>query len=140
MRKIQTMSAMSQQYYMMTKHWASDLEFFKIETAFLRQLLESHFFALCSPKHLEELKMAGKMLMDLDQDQYESDQMIIIQLKRLGLVAKYALFNNEDELTVSQQEIESAMIELNRKYREVKKEIYKIIEKLLEENKFNMLN
>lgn len=140
MKTANTISAISQQYYIMAEHWASDLEFYKLETVFLRGLLEDHFMELCEQKYLEELKRSGKLLMDLDKEEYECEQLINLQLTKLGLLAKYSLLDNKEELRISQLEIEGIVMNLTRDYQNIKKGIFKLIEDLLKENKLRKLN
>jgi len=140
MKTANTISAISQQYYIMAEHWASDLEFYKLETVFLRGLLEDHFMELCEQKYLEELKRSGKLLMDLDREEYECEQLINLQLTKLGLLAKYSLLDNKEELRISQLEIEGIVMNLTRDYQNIKKGIFKLIEDVLKQNKLRKLN
>ncbi|WP_158799054.1 hypothetical protein [Pedobacter sp. L105] len=135
MKIVNEMSVISQQYYIMAEHWASDLEFFKLETAFLRGLLEDHFMELCDQSYIEELKRYGKLLMVLDKDEYECEQMISLQLTKLGLLAKYSLLDNKEELKESQGVIECIMMSITKEYRQVKKDIFRLIEILLKADK-----
>jgi len=139
MKIVNTISEVSQEYAVMAGHWASDLEFYKIETSFLRGLLENHFMELCEKRYIEDLKKFGKLLMDLDKEEYECDQLISLQLAKLGLLTKYSLLDNEDELRESQVEIENIMWTITSEYRKVKKEIFKLLETLFKDVKLRKL-
>ena len=134
MKAEDTTSAVAQQY-LMARHWASDLEFFKIETLFLRGLLENHFIALCDDQHIGELKRLGEQLLDLDKDEYECEQLINLQLIKLGLVSKYESLGNKGELDESQVEVENVVMTISKEYREIKREVFKLIEKVMKEDK-----
>ena len=131
-------SAIAQQY-MMAEHWASDLEFFKIETLFLRGLLENHFIALCDDQYIGELKRLGEQLLDLDKDEYECEQLITLQLIKLGLVAKYASLGSKEDLKESQVEVETTVMTITKEYREIKGEVFKLVEKVMKANKLTKM-
>jgi hypothetical protein len=139
MKIVNTMSEVSQEYAIMAGHWASDLEFYKIETNFLRGLLENHFMELCEKRFIEDLKSFGRLLMDLDKEEYECDQLIKLQLAKLGLLTKYSLLDNEEELKKSQFEIENIMWTITSKYRKVKKDIFRLLETLFKDIKLKKL-
>jgi hypothetical protein len=46
MESTTTMSVRSLQYYVIARRWASDLDFFKIEAAFLHHLMDDYFIPL----------------------------------------------------------------------------------------------
>lgn len=137
--KAEDISSSIAQQYLMAQHWASDLEFFKIETLFLRGLLENHFIALCDDEHIGELKRLGEQLLDLDKDEYECEQLINLQLIKLGLVAKYASLGSKEELKESQIEVETIVMSITKEYREIKKEVFKMVEKVMRENRVTKL-
>jgi len=139
MKIINTISEVSQQYAIMADHWAADLEFFKLETSFLRGLLEDHFMELCDKRYIEELKRFGKLLMDLDKEEYECDQLISLQLAKLGLLTKYSLLDNEEKLREAQVEIEKIMKTITQEYRRVKKDVFKLLEELFKNKKLRRM-
>jgi len=73
--------------------------------------------------------------MDLDEKEFECEQLFKLQLAKLGLVAKYSLLNNEEELTKTQFEIENIMMSINHEFWMVKKDIFRLIDQLLLESK-----
>lgn len=50
-----SLSSRSLQYYVMARHWASELEFFKVETAFFHRLLDDYIVYLTSANYAEKL-------------------------------------------------------------------------------------
>jgi len=41
------------QYHAVARHWASDIDFFKIEIVFLHHLLDDHFMLLSGPDYID---------------------------------------------------------------------------------------
>jgi len=131
----ENVGAAASQQYLLAKHWASDLAFFKLETVFLRGLLENHFIELCDSRYLTELKRLGKQLMDLHKDEYDCEQLLNLQLIRLSLVAKFNSLEGTKGLIASQVEIEGIVMVISEEYREVKRKVFKLLEVLMREHK-----
>ncbi len=135
MGTITSMSARSLQYYVIDRRWASDIEFFKIETAFLHRLLDDYFVRLCNPVHIDQLKYVGKNLLKLEKEECQADLLITEQLKNVELMTEDIIPENADELTVNQVKLEYLMTNLIREYREVKQELFALVESVMVENK-----
>jgi hypothetical protein len=135
MGTITSMSARSLQYYVIGRRWASDIEFFKIETAFLHCLLDDYFMRLCNPAYIDQLKHVGKNLLKLETEEYRADLLISEQLKNVELMTEDIIPENADELTENQVRLEYLMSNLIREYREVKKELFALVESAMRENK-----
>lgn len=128
-------SKRSLKHYVIIKRWGSDIEFFKIKTAFLHRLLDEYFISLCSPNKIEILKRVGERLLNLEKDESKTHAKLRRQLKELGWIAKSLVIENSDRLLASQVEAEFMMVNVIREYREVKKEVFKLIEAVKRENK-----
>jgi hypothetical protein len=135
MGTITSMSARSLQYYVICRRWASDIEFFKIETVFLHRLLDDYFVRLCNPAHIDKLKHVGKNLLKLETEEYRADLLITEQLKNVELMTEDIIPENAEELTVNQVRLEYLMTNLILEYREVKKELFALVESAMHENK-----
>lgn len=132
---VTTFSTSSLKQYVIVRRWTSDIEFFKIETAFLHRLLDEHFIGLCSSNLVERLKQVGAELLDLEKNESKAGKKLHYQLRELGWIAKNLISENKDRLLASQVEIEYMMVNLIRQYHEVKKEIFSLIEEIRHENK-----
>jgi len=139
MKIVNTISIVSQEYAVLAGQWASDLEFYKIETSFLRGLLEDHFLELCQKRYIEELKRFGTILMQLDKTEIDCDQLITIQLAKLSLLTKHSLLDNEAELCKAQVEIEKIMLNMTPGYRKVKMDIFRLLDDLFKDKKLSKL-
>lgn len=135
MEKLTIMSARSLQYYVIAKRWASDLEFYKVETAFLQHLLDEYFTRLCQPDMLNELKEVGKELTALEDDEQQAEVQLTKQIKQLELVAEEVVHEDTEELATAQVQLEYTIMNLNRQYREVKQKLFALVENVLHDFK-----
>jgi hypothetical protein len=129
------MSACSLQYYVITRRWASDLEFFKIETAFLHRLMEEYIIGLTDPAYIEKLKQAAKKLLKLERDEYRTEVLLNDQFKHVVRMAEDVILENSEDLTVNQVQLEYLITNLSFEFREVKKELFVLVENVMDENK-----
>ncbi|HEY8781832.1 MAG TPA: hypothetical protein VIM16_09475 [Mucilaginibacter sp.] len=129
-------SARSLQYYVIARRWASDLEFFKIETAFLHHLMDDYFVRLCDKSCFEEFKHTGKELLKLEAESSQAEVLLARQLKHVELMAEDIIPENAEELAVNQVHLEYIMTNINRDYRDVKKAMFSLVEYVLKKNKF----
>ena len=122
------MSARSLQYYLIATRWASDLEFFKVETAFLHRLIEEYFIRLGGPKHIENFRKTGKALLKLEEDRNRADNLLTEQLKHLELMAEDVIPEDVNSLSDKQIQIEYLVTDLVNEYRSVKNELFVLVE------------
>lgn len=132
---VTTFSTRSLRHYVIVKHRISDIEFFKVETAFLHRLLDEHFVSLCCSNRVGMLKQVGANLLNLEKNESKTNDKLRYQLRELGWIAKNLVTENKDRLSASQVEIEYMMVNLIREYHEVRKEIFGLIEGIRRGNK-----
>ncbi|MBB3056376.1 hypothetical protein [Mucilaginibacter gotjawali] len=135
MESAANISSRSLQYYVIDRHWASDLEFFRIETAFLHRLLEDHFIPLCNQAHIAELTHAGMRLYNLEKEETVADKLLLDQLKHLELMAEDIIPEDADNLASNQVRLEGMVTKLMADYRNTKKEIFTLISGISHQNK-----
>ena len=138
MDKSSAMSARSLHFYVIARHWVSDLDFFKIETAFLHRLLDNHFGRLCEPDTIEKLRAVGKKLAKLEAEEQEIDKVLARQLKNIELMAEDVMPEDAEALAATQVQLEHLLTKLTRRYREVKKELFTLLETVIHEQRFLM--
>ena len=129
------LSSSATQYYALSRQWESDLEFFRIETAFLHRLLDDYFVRLLAPAHIEKLKQTGKDLYKLENDESQLNKLLDEQLKKLNLISEAVIPEDQEELGVKQRQLEQLVANLTKEYREVKKQLFELVEKIMNENK-----
>jgi 3-hydroxyacyl-CoA dehydrogenase len=131
METVINMSARSLQYYVIGKHWASDLEFFRIETAFLHRLMDDYFARLLDETDVKQLSNTGMKLYQLEKDEARVSHMLSAQLKQLELMAEDSIPENTEELAGTQVHLENLVTTAMFEYRAVKNEIFELIEQVM---------
>lgn len=121
-------SARSLQYYVVGTHWASDLEFFRIETLFLHRLLDDYFVRLLGGGHLKELSRTGNKLLTLEKNEVSVSKSLTEQLKQLELMAEDIIPEDTEELAGRQAKLENEVANITNQYREIKKELFELVE------------
>ncbi|MDR3697410.1 hypothetical protein [Mucilaginibacter sp.] len=135
MESAANISSRSLQYYVIDRHWASDLEFFRIETAFLHRLLEDHFIPLCNQAHIAELTHSGMKLYSLEKEENVVNKLLQDQLKYLELIAGDIIPEDVDDLAANQINLEGMVANLMNDFRETKKDIFRLVAGLTHQNK-----
>ncbi|MBS1532252.1 MAG: hypothetical protein JSU01_18265 [Bacteroidetes bacterium] len=130
-----SLSSRSQQSYVLCRHWESDLEFFKIETAFLHRLLDDYFVRLLSPEFTDKLRETSKKLFELEKDENSLRQQLTAHMKQLELTAENVISEDIEKLADEQATLESLLFKLINEYRTVKKEMFALVEKARREKK-----
>lgn len=127
METITAMSSRSLQYYVISRRWVSDLDFFKTETQFLQRMLDDHFTQLCNEDYLDKLRDVSKKLLVLEQDEQQVDKLLARQLKNIELMAEDVIPEDADALAGTQVQLEYLITNLTREYRGVKKELFTLV-------------
>ncbi len=128
------MSDRSAEYHLIAKRWKSDLEFFKIESAFLGRLTQGCYFtSLKDYNNTQQLQKAGENLLKLQLDILRAESQVDIQLHQLTEVAENNLAENAKNLAHTNATVGHLMIDLTREYQEVKKEFFTAVESIFRE-------
>jgi hypothetical protein len=137
MKNVTEMSHTSEGYYITARRWISDLEFFKIETAFLIHLKRDYFFTrLADLGDAEKLETIGNKLVLLVDDIHQAEVQVQAQLKQLELVAENDVVENIKDLGETNNILYSLMTNLTNDYREVKKQLFICIAVVVRETEF----
>ncbi|TDG36485.1 hypothetical protein EZJ43_08175 [Pedobacter changchengzhani] len=131
MNTINNKSTAHQQYHAIAKHWASDVEFFKVETVFLHHLLDDYFIRLSDPEHLQGLNSVGLKLMHLEKDKFSVDHHLIDHLKNLEGQTEDLDFNDGELLAKAHGKLEQTMAQLTNNYRLLKTELFTLVQKVI---------
>jgi predicted transcriptional regulator len=135
METLNALSARSLQYYVMAEHWASDLEFFKIESVFFDKLINEYFIAIGEASGTEALRNLLNKISRLKEDEQATAKMLTEQLQQLELMAEDFIPENIDSIQGEQVKLEYIITNLTREFREVKKELFLTIERVVKQSK-----
>jgi hypothetical protein len=109
-------SARSLQYYVIAQRWLSDLEFFKIETSYLHQLMDDYIVRLQDDDHIQKLIATGKSL-----------NLLSDQIRQLELMAEDVIPEDSESLAAKQVQLEYFMTDLTHEFRKVKQELFHLV-------------
>ena len=125
MESLLPISSRSLQYYVIAKRWSSDLEFFRLESSFLHQLLDRYISRLQDEPHLQKMVEARKDLQEIKQ--LSVDDLLLRQITQLELMAEDVIPEDADALAAVQVKLEYYMSGLNRSFRTVKQKIFRLV-------------
>jgi hypothetical protein len=135
METLTKLPARALEYYINVRRWKTYLEFFNLEVVFLNRLMEEHFLQLSGEDHIKKLTQLGSKLSVLVNEKHHIVGLLDLQLRNLELLAEDLLSEGLGELSEKQADLECRMTDLIHQYREVKKELYVIVEEILDERK-----
>ena len=135
METLNARSARSLQYYVMAEHWASDLEFFKIESAFFDKLIKEYFIPIGEISGIEALHGLLNKISRLKEDEQATCKMLTEQLQQLELMAEDFIPENIDSIQGKQVQLEYLITNLTHEFRVVKKDLFLTIEHVMKESK-----
>lgn len=118
-------SSRTLQYYVIAKRWASDLEFFRLENSFLRQLLQRYEGHLPAQPEFSQLAKVARGLQDLEK--MVDGDLLAQQLTQLELMAEDVIPEDADALAEVQVRLEQLMSRLTRSFRDLKQEVFALV-------------
>lgn len=121
------MSARSIEYYVISRRWTSDLNFYKIETAFFHRLIEDHFTGLSAPENIATMKAAGKKLFSIAVEISNADKMLAGQLKQIELIAKNIIIEDDEALALTQAQLEALLNNITQQCCEIKAGLFHLV-------------
>jgi 3-hydroxyacyl-CoA dehydrogenase len=134
MENVIEMTERSAEYHVIAKRWKSDLEFYKIESAFLNSLKRDYYFARLSDYlNTQALQKAVDKLHKLQADILMAELQVDAQLHQLTQVAENKLAENSQKLAHTNATIGNLMISLTHEYQEIKKQIFDNVEMVFRE-------
>ena len=135
MESLNAMSARSLQYYVITRHWVSDLDFFRVETVFFNHLVNDHFLNIAAYSGVEGLHQILIKIKTLEQNEAATNKLLTAQLKQLELMTEDLIPENPQELTAKQVRLEYMVTNLSHEFRKIKKELFSLLEMVIKQEK-----
>src|SRR6202007_597257 len=104
-----SLSSRSIQFYVVSGKWASDLNFFKIETAFFHRLVNEHFKNLIVADRIAQFSATTERLGALDAEIHKTEVKLGLQLRLIELMAEDVIPEDTDSLAGEQVQLEQMM-------------------------------
>jgi hypothetical protein len=128
-------SARAEAFYVVTRRWLSDLEFFKIEANFLHNLQQDYFIRSADQPAIEKLKTIGQQLAKLHADMKLAVSHLKTQINSIDMIVENKVPEDVKVLSVTQLTLGHSMTQLIDEYRRVKKQLFELVENIMRETK-----
>lgn len=125
------LSSQSSQYYVIAERWASDLDFFKVESNFFHHLLDKYANSSSSTADIEKLKKFGGELKVLEEERQKIEILVDELLGQIAMVAEDKVPEDMGKIETSHRTNELLMVELTKKYRELKRKLFLTVESII---------
>jgi len=135
METLNSLSARSLQYLVIAKKWSSDLEFYKLEIKFLRSLLGVNFITLLNNGDRETVKNINSDLTRLDEEKTQLERSLNDQIKQLELMAEDVIPEDATQVAGKQIRLEYMVTELFSEYKDLKREIFYLVQEASAQNR-----
>jgi len=120
-----------QQIYIVTRHWLDDMLFFDDEATFLNLLLEKYFATALHQEHVTRIQLINDHLKRICLHKQIIKDEIITHQANLDNTLKNNIEKREDFLFLEHERLEEEIKDLNKRFKNVKNDIFQITELLL---------
>lgn len=125
--------------YVLAKHWQSDMDFYRDELRFLRNLVDKYFIWLIRDENIAQVQNMTSKLAEASQQHEQLNEKLKEHLKLLeGLISKSSTIN-KGEFREKHIELEDHITDFFKTFRSLKKEVFAITEHVVSEEKLKHL-
>jgi len=135
METLNNLSARSLQYLVIAKKWSSDIEFYQLEIKFLRSLLGVNFIMLLNNGDRETVENINSDLTRLDEEKAQLECALNDQIKQLELMAEDVIPEDATQVAGKQIRLEYMVTDLFAEYKDLKREIFYLVQEASAGNK-----
>lgn len=125
--------------YALTKHWESDLEFYKDELKFFNDLIGKYFLFMTREENMEVVQKMQANVIKLDKDRENLIKRMQRHVSRLSQLMGNQFSNDEHEFRNEHQKLENDITTFTKEFRKVKKEVFAITEHVIESERLQHL-
>ena len=125
--------------YVLSKHWESDMDFYRDELRFLSDLLDRYFVWLVSEEHISEVREIGTRLGGVSKELDKVKANIRIHLKHIQSAIEETKVVEDFDFRKEHADLEDAIVHLIKSFRILKREIFSTTERVVEEEKLQRL-
>tara|TARA_R110000765_G_scaffold403396_1_gene499434 strand:- start:169 stop:618 length:450 start_codon:yes stop_codon:yes gene_type:complete len=127
--------------YVLTKHWKSDLEFYRDDLRFLHHLIDKYFMWLSKPENLKMVKELKNKLHHLNIKSKDLLDKISKHHIQLGYLVEDPSKRDAGIIKTEHEHLEQEMAEFIKLFRENRKEVFAITEYIIDSEELaNILN
>jgi uncharacterized lipoprotein YmbA len=126
-----------EELYILTKHWKSDLQFYKEDLRFLRTLIGKYIIWITQKEHLDMVRITEIELVKMKNCYQDLLQKVNSHLKQLATMVEEG---NKDEsrlFRIEHEHLEDEIAEFVKAFRNNRKETFQITEYILDVEKIS---
>ncbi|HEY0745034.1 MAG TPA: hypothetical protein VGD40_26395 [Chryseosolibacter sp.] len=131
--------SLTQQIYIISERWQSDLVFFYDELNFLRKLIDKYFIWLIDDDNIESTRKVASELSKLEKRRFSILQRLDKHRRHLANVIENPFTHNTQECSDEHSELEVLFAGLAKEFRLVKKDVFDLTEHVIESEKAKRL-
>ena len=124
-----------EQMYIVGEHWLSDLEFFKDELSFLRNLIDKYLMWLIDDKHIEDTRIMVSRLKEMENQRLQVEVRIREHFKHIQEIIENPFSHDLQSFREEHEYLENRMAKYSKGFREMKRNVFKHTEMIMESEK-----
>lgn len=128
-----------QEVHALIEHWRSDMEFFRDELNFLRNLIDRYFIWMTMEENLSEVQVAANDVVKLMRERDRVASFIKKHARDLKMLMEGKINLEGREFREDHGQLEDDLACFANKFRSVKKHVFQVSERVLESEKLQHL-
>lgn len=132
-------NASCEDLYLLTEFWKSEIEFYRIESRFLRMLVDKYFIWLIKDGNIEKVQSLSNKLSKITKHKKELFEKMNLHLKHLEELIENPFSHDETEFRDEHSKLEDEFTEFVKNFKTVKQEIFVSAEHVIEDEKLHHL-
>lgn len=126
-----------EELYILTKHWKSDMQFYKEDLRFLRTLIGKYIIWISKKEHLDMVRTEEIQLVKLAKRCEDIIQKVSSHLKQLATMVQEGNIDESRLFRLEHEHLEDEIAEFVKSFRINRKETFKITEFILDIEKIS---
>lgn len=124
-----------EEHYALSRHWASDLEFYRDDLRFLHKLIDKYFIWITNKENIESVRRIGSSILSLEAECREL--MVDVKTHLSHLVERIENPEREggDSVVKEHARLEKHMADFVKSFRMNRKEVFSITEHVVDSEK-----
>lgn len=126
--------------YVLSEHWQSDLYFFRDEIRFLDTLFSKYFIWMTKEENISKIQNLVTQLEGLKKKNEELSNQLNTQFSHITLLMENAFSHDDQKFRDEHEKLEENITKFFKDFRALKKEVFEIMEHVLESEKLKHLS
>lgn len=131
--------ALWEDLYVLTEHWKSDFDFYNDELLFLSKLVGKYFIWLVNDKNIKVVESLSADLSLLTKENETLSNLCLKHLRHIEEFIENPFSHDIEKFKAEHEKLEDNIVQFVKKIKSLKKEIFKVTERVIEEEKLSHL-